>query len=501
MSLKSTSLQSQKYLQLWKVNIFLFVLIFSFSLIKANNIQITQQPLLLNPNTEENTVSIQFNLSWENSWRVNVGPSNWDGAWVFVKFKISEGNWQQATLSADPSDYSIENGNGVAATIQPISTGKGVFIYRYEDGFGNNNWEGIQLQWNYGADSVPDNAEVIVQCFAIEMCYVPEGAFYVGSGGDESDHFKTFGSNNPYQISSENEINVGQTNGYLWSNNNFFIETSTIPTAFPKGFAAFWMMKYEITQEQYADFLNTLTDAQKSNRYYDYFNQYRHFIKLVNGVYGCDGNNNDILNEADDGQNIACNYLSWADGTAYADWSGMRPMTELEFEKACRGTVAPVANEYAWGNTVIVHATGTANERTATEQTTPDNANCVYDYYTGVQGPVRVGNFARTNSTRQSAGASYYGIMELSGNLSERPVTVSNIAGRSYTGLLGDGALDTSGNSNVTSWPGVGAVGSGFRGGDWLYVAESLRISDRQSAGTAASDRSYYDGFRCVAGE
>jgi len=28
-----------------------------------------------------------------------------------------------------------------------------------------------------------------------------------------------------------------------------------------------------------------------------------------------------------------------------------------------------------------------------------------------------------------------------------------------------------------------------------------LRISDRQSAGTAASDRSYFYGFRCVAGE
>jgi len=76
------------------------------------------------------------------------------------------------------------------------------------------------------------------------MCYVPEGAFYIGSGGDESDHFITFGSNNPYQISSENEINVGQTNGYLWTNNNFFIETSTIPEAFPKGFTAFWCMKY-----------------------------------------------------------------------------------------------------------------------------------------------------------------------------------------------------------------------------------------------------------------
>jgi hypothetical protein len=36
---------------------------------------------------------------------------------------------------------------------------------------------------------------------------------------------------------------------------------------------------------------------------------------------------------------------------AFADWSGLRPMSELEYEKACRGYNTPaVPNEYAWGN-------------------------------------------------------------------------------------------------------------------------------------------------------
>ena len=39
----------------------------------------------------------------------------------------------------------------------------------------------------------------------------------------------------------------------------------------------------------------------------------------------------------------------------YADWAAMRPMTELEFEKACRGTASEVANEYVWGSTSITH--------------------------------------------------------------------------------------------------------------------------------------------------
>ncbi len=45
------------------------------------------------------TTVIQFDLSWENSWRTDVGPSNWDAAWVFAKYSANGGPWQHAHLS------------------------------------------------------------------------------------------------------------------------------------------------------------------------------------------------------------------------------------------------------------------------------------------------------------------------------------------------------------------------------------------------------------------
>ena len=97
-------------------------------------------------------------------------------------------------------------------------------------------------------------------------------------------------------------------------------------------------MKYEISQAQYAAFLSTLTSTQVSNRYSSSnYNSYRNMIT------GTTGNYSSSL------EDVACNYLTWMDGCAYADWAGLRPMTELEYEKACRGTSSPVAGEYAWG--------------------------------------------------------------------------------------------------------------------------------------------------------
>ena len=40
-------------------------------------------------------------------------------------------------------------------------------------------------------------------------------------------------------------------------------------------------------------------------------------------------------------------------GVAFADWAGLRSMTELEYEKACRGPLEPVAGEYAFGTNEI----------------------------------------------------------------------------------------------------------------------------------------------------
>ena len=396
-----------------------------------------------------------------------------------MKYRVGSGNWQHAWLN----NTGHSSGTGTSATIDAglltpgtafhatTNPALGVFIYRSADGTGNFSITGAQLRWNYGANGVADNATVDVKVFAIEMVYVPAGNFYVGSGGTETSAFYMYPTTtNPYQITGEGAITVGTTDGNLYYPSSTYggDQSGPIPADFPKGYAAFYCQKYEISQQQYVDFLNTLTSAQASTRYPNATTN-RHAITVSGGVYSTTN------------PYVACNFLSWMDGAAYSDWAGLRPMTELEFEKACRGPETPVANEYAWGTATVASDPYTLGNPSATNEGIASNystsaGNASYDITDGsIDGPLRVGIFAANanNSGRITAGASYYGIMELSGNLWERAVTVGNPTGRAFTGLHGNGALSTNGYANETAWPGLtsgevtGATGSGFRGGGW----------------------------------
>jgi hypothetical protein len=103
-----------------------------------------------------------------------------------------------------------------------------------------------------------------------------------------------------------------------------------------------------------------------------------------------------------------------------------------------------------------------------------------------------VGCLGMGAGTRTATGAGYYGMMELSGNVWEKPVSVGDPAGRAFTGLHGDGALDADGFADATAWPGPGAVGAGLRGGVW-DSAGYLCVSDRLLAELVLPGR-YSDG-------
>ncbi|MFZ4547180.1 MAG: formylglycine-generating enzyme family protein [Bacteroidales bacterium] len=449
----------------------------------ANNIQVSNTKLTRQNTTNDYTL-VQFDLTWENSWRTSSAPNNWDAAWVFVKYRVGSGDWQHATLNS--TGHSV--GSGTGTTITPASDGTGAFIYRSANGTGTFSITGAQLRWNYGTNGVADDATVEVKVFAIEMVYVPQGAFAAGSGGSESSAFTltTINTANATTAPAGTGSLGGQAGGYPTG------QTAPDNASWPNGYRAFYCMKYEISQQQYVDFLNTLTTTQAANLYSSSSTDYRYGITDAVGVYSTTN------------PYVACNFLSWMDGAAYMDWSGLRPMTELEFEKACRGTVAPVANEYAWGNTTATAANNITNGGAANETTNTSGANAVFGYQTNVQGPMRVGVFAKSATTRAESGASYYGIMELSGNLWERPVTVSNATGRAFTGVHGNGVLSANGHANETAWPGLtsgevtGATGSGLRGGYWFNVATLMRASDRNGAAITYTNRYYGNGFRGV---
>ena len=464
-------------------------------LVNANNIAVSNITLE-NLNESENWVQVEFDLSWENSWRLSVGPSNWDAAWVFIKYRVNSGDWQHAQLGQ--SDFIATTGS----TVDITSDGVGAFVYRDSDGNGDLNLQNMRLRWDYG--SIDPNDVLDIQVFAIEMVYVPEVPYKLGSGpGDEVNNFYLYPFGTPYSVNSEASIEVGTVNGRLYyanQNSNGGDQQGPIPAGFPKGYDSFYCMKYEVSQEQWVDFFNTLTDAQKNN----------------NDVTGPTGKNSDSeitrngvawtegsASATTTNPNVALNYVSSGMTSSYLDWAGLRHITELEYEKACRGPIAPKPGEFAWGNANIAISDYTIiNEGESNELiSNPEQGtgNAIYQATNGtLSGPKRVGVLAASAITknREETGGSYYGIMELSGNLYERVITVGLPEGRVFDGGSGDGILSVSGLANQPNWPLETGAGIGYRGAGFINGSDFMRVSDRYDGATIISNGNSRLGFR-----
>ena len=187
--------------------------------------------------------------------------------------------------------------------------------------------------------------------------------------------------------------------------------------------------------------------------------------------------------------------VKFYDLMAFADWSGLRPFTELEYEKACRGALKPVANEYAWGTKNITNATTITNSGMENERANT-GANIVTNKKTN--GPLRCGCFADSATNREQAGATYYGVMEMSGNLWEYTYSVGIEGNRSFNGNIhGDGKISDNGFTDieVTEWP----RGAGLRGGSWYNdITDNVQqISSRYLASnTYTTERPLTTGIR-----
>lgn len=459
---------------------------------------------------------VKADVGWEYSWRARwVEPvkhtnENWDAAWIFVKYRVATNGapWRHASLSTNAAEHTIVAPGAPATLCVGLSTdaggasfGCGVFVYRAAQGSGN--WTNtVRLRWNHARDGVPADARVEFAVHALEMVYVPRGGFYVGSGGDERGSFTDGawikGISIPLRIAGGAALKIEPTRGCLWSvwEQASIGQAGVLPAAYPKGYDAFYCMKYELSQGQWVDFFNTLTEEQKSRR------------DITRGPYqqggkGTDAetNRNTVAWTAGDATcqtpDRACNFLSWEDLAAYADWAGLRPMTELEYEKACRGSANSMHGEYAWGlrEKRILKNLRESKDGSGTEAALQAEANCICDNPRDIQGPVRCGMFASGASGRVAAGATYWGIMEMSGNLWEGTVSVTD-AGRGFTGIAGDGTLGANGNATVAGWPVL--AGTGVRGGGWNDPWYDMAVSQRRSASWPNVNRMRFVGIRAV---
>ncbi|MCP9234875.1 SUMF1/EgtB/PvdO family nonheme iron enzyme [Lewinella sp. JB7] len=461
------------------------------SVLLGNNIQITG----LNVDYEVDNSGfalLTFDLSWDNSWRTSAAPGNWDAAWVFAKFRPdTDGEWQHIVLTTPPAAPT-------GATID-ILDGTGAMIYAASTTSGSVNYQQTRLRMNLAANGVDWIENLEFQVFGVEMVYVPQGAFQLGSDswGTEVNQFYS-GSHPwkrpPYSVSSFNAITVGNGKDML----NFEVGTATnvpttIPAGFPKGYRAFYAMKYELSQQQYVDFFNTLTPTQKALRdLTDSNGKGTDAVLNRNAIAYDDLAGGDASTTA---PHVPVGYVSVSDMLAYLDWSGLRPMTEMEFEKLCRGPETPTVEGFAWGTDAIAGwALQPALLNSPTENITnlslflPETGYAGYNntMQAGSAGPLRSGIYSASltlNSTRVWSGAGYYGNMELSGNQAEGVITVSHTDGTQFTNAHGDGALTTAGSANVLTWP-LTQHGVGTRGGHYGSAAVSLMVADRSSAVT-----------------
>jgi formylglycine-generating enzyme required for sulfatase activity len=397
--------------------------------------------------------------------------------------------------------------------------GVGMFIFRSAAGTGTFSVTNFTAAIN----AYPGTYEV--RGFALEMVHIPTGAYYLGDGenGYRDGVSPANAPFTPYLVTS-GTINLGTNTGQLED----ILYTGSISsiTNFPKAYNSYWMMKYELNAGAYRDFLNTLTYTQQEgnmalapssaagtniadqNAYSEIRIVTAGVANTTPAVVACNAHNDATYNEATDGEWDNIRNISYPEAAAYLDWAGLRPMTEMEYEKACRGPLPPVAGELAWGDASLATVTYTlANENTNNETVT--NASSVAgNAFLAVLSPNgnvphRVGLFGTNTSTRLSAGAGYYGAMDLTGLSLELAVTTANDAGRSYTGKHGDGILTTTGHANENYWPaingntgiaatapyngGLGVLSDGgiiYKGGYTNFSATTAEVSKRLSPNT-----------------
>ncbi len=217
---------------------------------------------------------------------------------------------------------------------------------------------------------------------------------------------------------------------------------------------AFYMDTHEVTNAEYAAFLNAKGKHTDAGQTYLDIGSNGVRIALVDGSYRVKSGY----------ENHPVVQVFWYGAMAYAEWAGKRLPTEAEWEYAARGGLS--GKKYPWGDTI-------------------DSTRANYTW--NVRSTTKVGIYA----------ANGYGLYDMAGNVQEwcldvydpdfyaKSAAQNPLSGASSIQWLLDNYTTETGDSARV-----------LRGGDWLSPAEWVRVALRTYIRAPFTDNIV--GFRCV---
>ncbi len=441
----------QSYVITMKHSLTLLIFILSF-FVKASDLKIST-PLLY---TDGDTPYTIFNVSWDNAWN---NEKNNDAVWLFFKSLSSEKGYQHINILKEGHSIVSVFSNNMTLDFEVPSDGIGLFL-KPKNTFRGKVEATIKVLLDKKSFVDVDPINWYFTAYGIEMVNIPEGSFTLGDPDTKAQEYGSFfapqkkgEATGLVAINSERQkLTVSETGDLFYEAGPEHYEgdqKGPIPSSYPKGVVSFYVMKYELNEGQYATFLNSLAQSQISDR-----------VIINEEKYTIQGGTITFENDSYSTENPSkpCLFVGWDDAMAFADWAGLRPMTEFEYTKAVRGPSQPIAKEFPWGS----------NSKEKMQRIPSDDRMLImangWD------------ESQLTDATKAHFGASYYWVMDMAGSLWERVITIGHPIGRAYIGSHGDGTLSPSGTATDQNWPtgvresgGIGFRGGGFYGYDREY--------------------------------